>query len=177
VSASRQIPPIRARWAITQLPDLGSRLPQSPVEGGSWIAASVSNGIVTTSDAIREELLRLAKQIPNSPLADATVENVTLSDGNVVSKHDASWAVSIAEAMRLGGVDRIDEERSTTFDDDGSQAHNTHSAPTLTPAFGICFLTRHLWAARKSLALRVRGSRQFSPVYGSDDWASEGGGG
>src|SRR5205814_2194156 len=38
-----------------------SSLPQSPVEGGSWIAASVSNGIATTADAIREELLRLAK--------------------------------------------------------------------------------------------------------------------
>ena len=47
-----------------------STLPQSPVEGGSWIAASVSNGIVTTSDAIREELLRLAKQMPNSPFAE-----------------------------------------------------------------------------------------------------------
>src|SRR5262249_54172063 len=46
-----------------------STLPQSPVEGGSWIAASVSNGIVTTADAIRQELLRLAKQGANSPLA------------------------------------------------------------------------------------------------------------
>ena len=48
-----------------------SSLPQSPVEGGSWIAASVSNGIATTAGAIRDELLRLAKQMPNSPLADA----------------------------------------------------------------------------------------------------------
>jgi len=31
-----------------------SSLPQSPVEGGSWIAASVSNGIVTTADAVRQ---------------------------------------------------------------------------------------------------------------------------
>ena len=37
-----------------------STLPQSPVEGGSWIAASVSNGIAGTADAIRHELLRLA---------------------------------------------------------------------------------------------------------------------
>ena len=48
-----------------------SSLPQSPVEGGSWIATSVSNGIVTTAGAVRDELLRLAKQMPNSPLADA----------------------------------------------------------------------------------------------------------
>ena len=44
-----------------------SSLPQSPVEGGSWIAASVSNGIATTAAAIRDELLRVAKQ--NSQLA------------------------------------------------------------------------------------------------------------
>jgi xanthine dehydrogenase YagR molybdenum-binding subunit len=105
-----------------------STLPQSPVEGGSWIAASVSNGIVTTSDAVREEVLRLAKQIPNSPLADAAPDEVVLADGKIVSKRDGSRAVSIADAMRHGGVDRIEEEKTTTFEDDGSHAHNTHSA-------------------------------------------------
>jgi xanthine dehydrogenase YagR molybdenum-binding subunit len=105
-----------------------STLPQSPVEGGSWIAASVSNGIVTTSDAIRQELLRLAKQMPNSPFANAALDEVTLVDGKLVGKHDTERAVSIADAMRHGGVDRIEQEKSTTFADDGSHAHNTHSA-------------------------------------------------
>jgi xanthine dehydrogenase YagR molybdenum-binding subunit len=105
-----------------------STLPQSPVEGGSFIAASVSNGIVTTADAIREELLRLARQMPNSPLADAMPDEVTLADGKLVSKRDASRAVSIADAMRHGAVDRIEQEKTTTFADDGSHAHNTHSA-------------------------------------------------
>jgi xanthine dehydrogenase YagR molybdenum-binding subunit len=105
-----------------------STLPQSPVEGGSWIASSVSNGIVTTSDAVRERLLRLAQQVPNSPLGGAAPGDVTLGDGQIVSKRDPSHAVSIADAMRHGGVDRIEEERTTTFDDDGSHAHNTHSA-------------------------------------------------
>jgi len=105
-----------------------STLPQSPVEGGSWIAASVSNGIATTADAIRKELLRLAKRMPNSPLADAGLDEVKLADGKVVSKRDASRAVSIIDAMRRGSVDRIEQEKSTSFPDDGSHAHNTHSA-------------------------------------------------
>ncbi len=105
-----------------------STLPQSPVEGGSWIAASVSNGIVTTSDAIREELLRLAKQMPNSPFAEATAAEVALADGKLVSKQDPSRELSIAAVMRHAGVDRIVQEKSTTFADDGSHAHNTHSA-------------------------------------------------
>ena len=105
-----------------------STLPQSPVEGGSWIAASVSNGIVTTSGAVREELLRLAKRMPGSPLADAAADEVALADGRLVSKRDASRAVSIAEVMRHGGVDRVEQERTTTFPDSGAHAHNTHSA-------------------------------------------------
>src|SRR5207237_5952620 len=67
-----------------------STLPQSPVEGGSWIAALVANGIVTTAGAVREELLRLATQMPNSPLADAAPDDVVLADGKIVSKRDGS---------------------------------------------------------------------------------------
>src|SRR5258705_13247151 len=92
-----------------------SKLPQSPVEGGSWIAASVSNGIATTAGAVREELLRAAKQMPNSPLADATLDEVALADSKLVTKRDPSRAVSIADAMRHGGVDRIEQEKTTTL--------------------------------------------------------------
>jgi xanthine dehydrogenase YagR molybdenum-binding subunit len=98
-----------------------STLPQSPVEGGSWIAASVSNGIVTTSNAIREELLRLAKRAPGSPFANATSDEVALADGRLVSRIDTSRAISIADVMRVGAVD-------TSFPNDGKHAHNAHSA-------------------------------------------------
>jgi xanthine dehydrogenase YagR molybdenum-binding subunit len=105
-----------------------STLPQSPVEGGSWMAASVSNGIATTADAVRNELLRLAKQMPKSPLADAAADEVTLADGKLVSRRDASRAVSIIDAMRSGAVDRIEQEQVTNPRNDDSHAHNTHSA-------------------------------------------------
>lgn len=105
-----------------------STLPQSPVEGGSWIAASVSNGIVTTCDAIREQLLHFAGKMPNSPLTGETLGEVILSHGRIVSTKNASRSVSIADAMRHGGVDRIEQEKTTTFKNDGKHAHNTHSA-------------------------------------------------
>jgi xanthine dehydrogenase YagR molybdenum-binding subunit len=105
-----------------------STLPQSPVEGGSWIAASVSNGIATTCDAIRAELLRLAKQMPGSPLASAGADEVSLTDGKLVSRRDPSRAVSMTDAMRAAGVDRIEQQKATTFPSDGKYAHNTHSA-------------------------------------------------
>jgi xanthine dehydrogenase YagR molybdenum-binding subunit len=105
-----------------------SRLPQSPVEGGSFIATSVANGIATTADAIRDELLRLAAQIPNSPLANATPDDVVLANGNLASKHDASRSVPITDAMRQGGIDRIEQEKTTHPYEDHSRARNTHSA-------------------------------------------------
>jgi xanthine dehydrogenase YagR molybdenum-binding subunit len=105
-----------------------SSLPNSPVEGGSWIAASVSNGIATTVNAIRDKLLGLAKQMPNSPLANATLDEVRLADGMLVSKRDGSHSVSIADAMRHSAVDRIEQEETTTPASDAARAHNTHSA-------------------------------------------------
>ncbi|HUB48694.1 MAG TPA: xanthine dehydrogenase family protein molybdopterin-binding subunit [Acetobacteraceae bacterium] len=105
-----------------------STLPQSPVEGGSWIAASVANGIANTAGAVQDELLSLAKRMPHSPLADTDPADVMLADGAIASRRDASRRVSIADALRHGKVDRIDLEKTVTFEDDGTQAHNTHSA-------------------------------------------------
>ena len=105
-----------------------STLPASPVEGGSWIAASVSHAIKNAADAVRKELLALAKQIPDSPLKRAKLDDVTLADGKIVSKQDASRAVSIADAMRHGKLDRIQREKSTSFEEDDKHARNAHSA-------------------------------------------------
>ncbi len=105
-----------------------STLPQSPVEGGSWIAASVSNGIATTAEAVRDELLRLAKQMPNSPFANVSSGDVVLANGRLASKTDASRAVPIGDIMRSGAVDRIVQEKTTNPREDNVRAHNTHSA-------------------------------------------------
>jgi xanthine dehydrogenase YagR molybdenum-binding subunit len=105
-----------------------SSLPQSPVEGGSWIAASVANGIATTAQAIRDELLRLAKQLPSSPLAKAAPDDITLADGKLASKHEPSRSVSVSDAMRHGAIDRIERELTTNPAEDHTRAHNTHSA-------------------------------------------------
>ena len=149
-----------------------STLPQSPVEGGSWIAASVANGIATTSDAVRGELLRLAKQIPNSLLADATPDEVVLADGKLVSKRDASRAISIADAMRAGGVERIEQEKTTTFADDGSHAHNTHSAVfaevKVDEQLGIVRVTRVVSAVAAGRILNTKTAR--SQIMGGVVW-------
>jgi xanthine dehydrogenase YagR molybdenum-binding subunit len=105
-----------------------STLPFSPLEGGSWTAASVGNAIAVTAQAVTKELLRFAKKIPDSPLKGAKADNVALQDGRIVLKADPSRAVSIADAMRHGKVERIEKEGTANSNDDGSRARYAHSA-------------------------------------------------
>jgi xanthine dehydrogenase YagR molybdenum-binding subunit len=149
-----------------------STLPHSPVEGGSWIAASVANGIATTADAVRRKLLDLAKQLPGSSLADARPEEVVLVDGQLVNKRDPARAVSIVDAMRHGGVDRIEQEETTRFPDDGSRAHNTHSAifaeVKIDEQLGIIRVTRVVSAVAAGRILNTKTAS--SQIIGGVVW-------
>jgi xanthine dehydrogenase YagR molybdenum-binding subunit len=149
-----------------------SSLPQSPVEGGSWIAASVSNGIATTAEAVRDELLRLAEQVPGSPLANMAPDEVALADGKLVSKRDASRSVSIADAMRHSGVDRIEQEKTTNPTDDPARAHNTHAAifaeVKVDEQLGVIRVTRVVNAVAAGRILNTKTAS--SQILGSVVW-------
>ncbi|NPU66004.1 xanthine dehydrogenase family protein molybdopterin-binding subunit [Bradyrhizobium sp. 83012] len=105
-----------------------STLPKAPVEGGSWTAASISHAIVNAADDIRAELLKIAYTMQDSPLQGLSAEEVTLADGAVMAIADRSRSVPMADIMRHGGMDRIEKERGSEFENDDQHAHNTHSA-------------------------------------------------
>jgi xanthine dehydrogenase YagR molybdenum-binding subunit len=105
-----------------------SSLPKSPVEGGSWTAASVSHAIVNAAESIRAELLKIAQEMPGSPLQGLKADEVALADGAISAVADRGRAVAIADVMRHGGLERIALERGSDFEDDDKHAHNTHSA-------------------------------------------------
>ena len=105
-----------------------STLPLAQVAGGSWTAASVANAIARTTEAVRKELLRLAKKLPDSPLASVKLDDTALVDGEIVSKTKPERAVSIADAMSYSGLDRVERESTSDFKELKSYACNTHSA-------------------------------------------------
>src|SRR4029077_2993523 len=105
-----------------------SSLPQAQVEGGSWTAASVAHAIAATADEIRRELLGLAQKMPGSPMAGLKPDDVVLSDGMIAAREAANRSVSLADAMRHGGVDRVERENLAEFAEDTKHARNTHSA-------------------------------------------------
>jgi xanthine dehydrogenase YagR molybdenum-binding subunit len=149
-----------------------STLPQSQVEGGSWTAASVSHAIAVTADEVRKELLGLAQRMPNAPLAGAHPDDVVLADGMIVSKGDASRAVSIADAMRHGAVDRIEHEKSAEFKADSKHARNTHSAifaeVKVDEQLGVIRVTRVVDAVAAGRILNTKTAS--SQVMGSVVW-------
>ncbi|HEV7408221.1 MAG TPA: xanthine dehydrogenase family protein molybdopterin-binding subunit [Bradyrhizobium sp.] len=149
-----------------------STLPQAPVEGGSWMAASASHAVVTTAEAVRKEVFKLAKKMKDSPLADAKLEDVVLADGKIVSKKDSSRAVLIADAMRNGSVERIEKEETNSFKEDSKYARNTHSAifaeVKVDEQIGIIRVTRVVNAVAAGRILNTKTAH--SQIMGSVVW-------
>jgi xanthine dehydrogenase YagR molybdenum-binding subunit len=77
-----------------------SDLPFSPVEGGSWTAASAGSAVMEACDGIRKELLSRAGKIKNAPLRDAELADVTFKDGEIQMKGDHSRAMPLADVLR-----------------------------------------------------------------------------
>ncbi len=148
-----------------------STLPQAPVEGGSWTAASVSHAIARTAEDVRKELLRLAKTMPNSPLAGAKLNDTALVDGGIVNK-ETGRTVSIADAMRHGAVDRIARECTVSFKDSNSHARNTHSAifaeVKVDEGLGVIRVTRVVNAVAAGRILNTKTAR--SQIMGAVVW-------
>jgi xanthine dehydrogenase YagR molybdenum-binding subunit len=149
-----------------------STLPLSPVEGGSWMAASVSHAIDSAAEAVRKDLLGLAKKLPGSPLAGAKLNDIILTDGKIASKLDSNRAVSIADAMRHSKVDRIEQEKSTKFKDDSSYARNAHSAVfaevKVDEQLGVVRVTRVVNAVAAGRILNTKTAR--NQIAGSVAW-------
>jgi len=95
-----------------------------------------------------------------------------LVDGTIADRDDASRAVSIADVMRHAAVDRIDLEKTVTFDDDGSRAHNTHSAVfvevKVDEQLGVVRVTRVVSAIAAGRILNTKTAR--SQILGGVVW-------
>jgi xanthine dehydrogenase YagR molybdenum-binding subunit len=89
-----------------------SSLPMSPVEGGSWTAASAGSAVHVACNAVRGTLFKYARGMDASPLANAEIGRVAFRGGRMELIADPSRYVTIQDAMRAGGVDRIEAEET-----------------------------------------------------------------
>jgi xanthine dehydrogenase YagR molybdenum-binding subunit len=151
-----------------------SSLPEAPVEGGSFTAATVGSAVKEVCDAVRVKLSELAQKVEKSPLAGAKLEDLVFSDGRISLSGDASKFVSIADAMRHGGVSRIEEEAGSSPDEQkqSQYAHNTHSAifaeVKVDKDLGVIQVTRVVSAVAAGRILNPKTAR--SQVMGGIVW-------
>ncbi|MBP0447198.1 xanthine dehydrogenase family protein molybdopterin-binding subunit [Roseomonas sp. SSH11] len=89
-----------------------SKLPFSPVEGGSWAAASAGTAVHLACNTVREQLFKYARGMDGSPLANAEIGRVAFRNGRMELISDPSRFVTIQDAMRAGAVDRIEAEET-----------------------------------------------------------------
>ncbi|WP_018315885.1 xanthine dehydrogenase family protein molybdopterin-binding subunit [Bradyrhizobium sp. WSM2793] len=149
-----------------------STLPQAPVEGGSWMAASSAHAVLGAAEDIRQELARLAKAIPDSPLGGLNASEMVLVDGTISKAGDKSRAVSIADVMRHGKLERIEKQKLNQFAEDKSHARNTHSAVfaevKVDEELGVIRVTRVVSAVAAGRILNTKTGR--SQIMGSVVW-------
>jgi xanthine dehydrogenase YagR molybdenum-binding subunit len=142
-----------------------SALPEAPPAGGSWTAASSGSAVAAVCAAIKPTLLGLARSIDKSPLANLGLEQVTFSDGKIVMKNDPSRFVSYADAMKAGGLDKIEEVAK--FEPDANVAKKyaayTHSAVfaevKIDEELGVMRLTRIVTAVAAGKILNPKTAR------------------
>ncbi|WP_375382984.1 xanthine dehydrogenase family protein molybdopterin-binding subunit [uncultured Sphingomonas sp.] len=111
-----------------------SDLPTSPVEGGSWAAASAGAAVQLACQAVAKKLLKAADKVEGRPLAGAkSIDDIAFADGRMTLKSDPASSVAIVEAMRAAGLQLIEEEETASPSPSqmismATKSRNTHSA-------------------------------------------------
>lgn len=149
-----------------------STLPQAPVEGGSWMAASSAHAVLAAAEDIRQELAGLAKAMSGSPVGSVDARDLVLVDGTIASGGDKSRAISIADVMRYGQLERIEKQKLNQFAEDKSHARNTHSAVfaevKIDEELGVVRVTRIVSAVAAGRILNTKTGR--SQIMGGVVW-------
>jgi xanthine dehydrogenase YagR molybdenum-binding subunit len=87
-----------------------STLPFAPIEGGSSHVATVGSGVHGACDKLRKHLVKLAKAMPNSPLAKARTQDLEFTDGAVQLRKRPETAVQLRDVLAAAGVDKVEEK-------------------------------------------------------------------
>jgi xanthine dehydrogenase YagR molybdenum-binding subunit len=151
-----------------------SSLPASPVEGGSWTAASLGSAVQTVCLGLREAVLKQARGMEGSPFAHAGNEDIVFAHGRIALKSDPSRSVSLSEiaaAAKDGTIEHEGSEKPSLIKNYG-YARFTHSAVfaevKVDEELGIVRATRLVNAVAAGRILNPLTAR--SQVMGGTAW-------
>lgn len=109
-----------------------STYPKAPSQGGSWTTASVGTAIYGAANAIKSKLFDIARNQKDSPLSEATSDDVEMKEGSLSLKSDPAKSFVIADLMKSARIDELSE----TFKAEPSEERENYS----TGAHGAQFV-------------------------------------
>lgn len=113
-----------------------TKMPQTPVSGGSQTAASTGSAVLAVSLALKQKLLEQAVADTKSPLYSLTPADLDINAGRIVVRADPSKSVDIASVVAASGLPWIAADATSTPDSD-REAYSMHS-------FGAVFTEIHV---------------------------------
>ncbi len=110
-----------------------SDLPDAPVEGGSWGAASTGAAVQLACTSLGDLLFKAAAEMPGKPLGDVKRDDVAFADGSLVVTQDTARRVRLADIVKSTGKTCLEAEETAKAGVKDlvsmvRKARNTHSA-------------------------------------------------
>lgn len=94
-----------------------TKMPQTPVSGGSQTAASVSSAVHLAGNQVRNKLLQLAIADQKSPLYGSTVEDVIAQNGSFFLKNKSSASETYQAILARHGMETIEVRADSKLTD------------------------------------------------------------
>ncbi|GAB2683291.1 xanthine dehydrogenase family protein molybdopterin-binding subunit [Mucilaginibacter koreensis] len=151
-----------------------TNLPMAPLQGGSWTASTIGSAVKSVCETLQTRLLRLAKDLKDSPFADADKEDVIFADGKITLKADTSKSLEYTYLMQESGKNYIEEDTTSLPNMLKQKGYSryTHSAVfvevKIDESLGTIHVTRVVSAVAAGRIINTKTSR--SQVLGGVVW-------
>jgi xanthine dehydrogenase YagR molybdenum-binding subunit len=87
-----------------------TQFPPAPINGGSWLTASVAPAVIAACNALRDKLISLAVDGPSAPLTGVARADIVVADGRVSSSKDNAQSLSFADLLAKTGNQSLEAE-------------------------------------------------------------------
>lgn len=151
-----------------------STLPVAPIEGGSSHVATVGSAVQGVCEKLQKTLFKLAKKLPDSPLAKARFADIEFAEGCIRIAGRPEAGLLLSEVMRAADKSRLEEKylmlpnmlKQTKYQ------RSTHSAVfcevRVDPELGTVRVTRVVSAIAAGRIINAKTAR--SQIIGGVVW-------
>ncbi|WP_413729935.1 xanthine dehydrogenase family protein molybdopterin-binding subunit [Sodalis sp. RH22] len=135
-------------------------LPRAGVAGGSQLAGNLAAAVNKTSSLMRERLLTLAVETPDSPLHGVDRGRLVLANGEIRMALRPSKTITLSRLLQVANMDRL-EVTGGTFSQDASSEERDKIVGALNTMTRPQDVSAHSWSAQ---FVEVRVDQDFGTV-------------